>query len=120
MQGYKAEMIPDIKSQRAVVAMVNLAEHGKKGPVRLADLARRQYLSKQYFEPMFSKLKKAGLVTSTKGPGGGYQVSSIDVTVAEIVEAIQGKQPASGKGWGLVVKKVGAELKGTKLRDLLL
>ncbi len=118
--GIQAEMIPDIKSQRAVVAMINLAEHGKNGPVRLADLARRQYLSVKYFEPIFSKLKKAGLVVSVHGPGGGYQVPNVDINVAEIVEAIRGRQPTSEKGWGIVLKKIRAELRETKLRDLLI
>jgi len=110
----------DKRCKRAVVAMRDLAEHGKDRPVKLADLARRQHLSGSYYEQIFSKLKKAGLVAVVRGPGGGYQISNIDMSVDSIVEAISGKQPCSDRGWGVVVKKVGNELKGIKLRDLLL
>jgi len=110
----------DKRCKRAVVAMIDLAKHGKEGPVKLADLARRQHLSGSYYEQMFSKLKKAGLVAVVRGPGGGYQITNIDMSVVSIVEAISGKQPCSDKGWGVVVKKVGDVMRQTKLKDLLL
>ncbi len=113
-------MLINSKSKYAVIAMINLAKHSKQAPVSLADLAERQGLSNSYLEQLFSKLKKPGLVASVRGPGGGYELPSVDVSVAQIVEAINGRQPTSAKGWGFVVKKVGDELKEIKLRDLLL
>jgi Rrf2 family iron-sulfur cluster assembly transcriptional regulator len=80
------------KGRYAVMAMVDLArtgaEHG--GPVVLADIARRQEISLSYLEQLFSKLRRSGLVTSVRGPGGGYRLArpARDMGIAEIVLAV--------------------------------
>lgn len=78
------------KGRYAVTAMLDLALHGQQGPVSLAEISTRQEISLSYLEQLFSKLRKNGLVTSTRGPGGGYSVSRdlTDVAVSEIIGAV--------------------------------
>lgn len=78
------------KGRYAVTAMLDLALHGGSGPVSLADISIRQEISLSYLEQLFSKLRKNGLVVSTRGPGGGYSVARdlVDVPVSEIIGAV--------------------------------
>lgn len=78
------------KGRYAVTAMLDLALHGEKGPVPLAEISTRQEISLSYLEQLFSKLRKHNLVTSTRGPGGGYSVAGnlADVAVSQIIGAV--------------------------------
>jgi len=78
------------KGRYAVTAMLDLALHGDAGPVSLAEISTRQEISLSYLEQLFSKLRRSGLVTSTRGPGGGYSVSRelSNVAVSEIIGAV--------------------------------
>jgi Rrf2 family iron-sulfur cluster assembly transcriptional regulator len=78
------------KGRYAVTAMLDLAIHADKGPVSLADISKRQEISLSYLEQLFSKLRKSELVSSVRGPGGGYRLSrSLDsIFVAQIVDAV--------------------------------
>lgn len=78
------------KGRYAVTAMLDLALHGSSGPVSLAEISVRQEISLSYLEQLFSKLRRSGLVTSTRGPGGGYSVARqlSDVAVSEIIVAV--------------------------------
>ncbi len=60
------------KGRYAVTAMLDLALHGSNGPVSLADISGRQDISLSYLEQLFAKLRRNDLVTSVRGPGGGY------------------------------------------------
>lgn len=78
------------KGRYAVTAMLDLALHYHAGSVTLADIAERQGISLSYLEQLFAKLRRAGLVESVRGPGGGYNLarSPSEVSVAHIVLAI--------------------------------
>lgn len=78
------------KGRYAVTAMLDLAIRAQKNPVSLADISRRQGISLSYLEQLFAKLRKHDLVSSVRGPGGGYLLSrSADhVYVAEIIDAV--------------------------------
>ena len=79
------------KGRYAVMAMVDLAsQHGGTKPVSLADIAQRQAISLSYLEQLFAKLRRGGLVTSVRGPGGGYRLSrgAGEVRVADIIVAV--------------------------------
>ena len=81
------------KGRYAVTAMLDLALHYGKGPITLADISQRQGISLSYLEQLFSKLRKQGLVDSTRGPGGGYRLSraSTDIAVADVITAVDEK-----------------------------
>jgi Rrf2 family transcriptional regulator, iron-sulfur cluster assembly transcription factor len=83
------------RGRYAVMAMVDLATRQtigcECGPICLAEIANRQQLSLSYLEQLFGKLRRAGLVGSARGPGGGYRLarSSDTITVADIVSAVE-------------------------------
>jgi Rrf2 family iron-sulfur cluster assembly transcriptional regulator len=77
------------------MAMADLAGHvpdsnSQARPVALADIAERQDISLSYLEQLFAKLRRGGLVTSVRGPGGGYRLSrpSSDLRIADIIVAV--------------------------------
>ena len=78
------------KGRYAVTAMLDLALHGDQGPVSLADISARQEISLSYLEQLFSRLRRQKLVSSIRGPGGGYRLSrpAADVYIAEVVDAV--------------------------------
>lgn len=78
------------KGRYAVTAMLDVALHTQEGPVSLAEVARRQKLSLSYLEQLFSRLRRQGLVTSSRGPGGGYALSRepTAISVADIIVAV--------------------------------
>ena len=78
------------KGRYAVTAMLDLALHSENGPVTLAAISERQGISLSYLEQLFTRLRKHGLVSSTRGPGGGYSLSrsAFDIPVAAVVSAV--------------------------------
>jgi Rrf2 family transcriptional regulator, iron-sulfur cluster assembly transcription factor len=85
----KNYMILTTKGRYAVMAMIEIADEKTNRPVSLSVIAERQDISLSYLEQLFTKLKKAGIVKSIKGPGGGYILgkSSKEINVAEIIKA---------------------------------
>ena len=61
-----------------------------QNPVTLTEIATGQFLSLSYLEQLFGKLRRAGLVTSVRGPGGGYRLarSADTLPIADIVNAV--------------------------------
>jgi Rrf2 family iron-sulfur cluster assembly transcriptional regulator len=88
------------KGRYAVTAMLDLALHGDKSPVSLADISGRQEISLSYLEQLFAKLRRAGLVSSVRGPGGGYRLSrsGSEIFAAEIIDAVNEAVDATGCG----------------------
>ena len=78
------------RGRYAVTAMLDLAINGGSRPVSLADISGRQEISLSYLEQLFAKLRREQLVTSARGPGGGYRLarSGADIYVAEIIDAV--------------------------------
>lgn len=78
------------KGRYAVTAMLDVALYSNQGPVSLAEISDRQGISLSYLEQLFSRLRRQNLVTSVRGPGGGYllgrEMSAI--SIAEIVHAV--------------------------------
>lgn len=78
------------KGRYAVTAMLDLALHENQGPISLADISQRQAISLSYLEQLFAKLRKSSLVSSVRGPGGGYELhgKSETIFIAQIVDAV--------------------------------
>src|SRR5881398_2893503 len=78
------------KGRFAVTAMLDLALRQNRGPVTLAAISERQHISLSYLEQLFGKLRRAKLVSSVRGPGGGYNLAqqAQSITVASIVSAV--------------------------------
>lgn len=84
------------KGRYAVTAMIDIALNQEDGPITLALISQRQDISLSYLEQLFAKLKKAGLVTSARGPGGGYRLSRDcdQITISQIIHAVDEKLDA--------------------------
>lgn len=78
------------KGRYGVTAMLDLALNQHNGPINLADISQRQDISLSYLEQLFAKLRKHGLVTSVRGPGGGYLLGDekLNISIAQVVDAV--------------------------------
>ena len=78
------------KGRYAVMAMVDLARHAQTKPVSLSDIAARQEISLSYLEQLFARLRRAELVKSVRGPGGGYRLAlaPAQTAVSDIIRAV--------------------------------
>lgn len=78
------------KGRYAVMAMVDIGQNGEGRTVSLAEIAERQDISQEYLEQLFVKLRKAGLVQSARGPGGGYRLSreAVDIIIYDVIAAV--------------------------------
>jgi len=88
------------KGRFAVTAMVDLTQHGGKGPVTLAAISERQRISLSYLEQLFAKLRKNNVVASVRGPGGGYCLArpASKISIADIVLAVDEPLDATNCG----------------------
>ena len=78
------------KGRFAVNALIDLALREAAGPVALATISARQQVSLSYLEQLFSRLRRDGIVESTRGPGGGYSLGRApeEISVADIVSSV--------------------------------
>ena len=78
------------KGRYAVTAMLDVALKEHTGPVPLAEISERQGISLSYLEQLFSKLRQKELVSSVRGPGGGYKLgkSKSEISVSMIIDAV--------------------------------
>ncbi len=88
------------RGRYAVAAMLDIALHQRGTPARLADICHRQGISLSYLEQLFAQLRRAGLVASVRGPGGGYLLTrpSDCICVAEVIEAVRECMDATNCG----------------------
>ena len=78
------------KGRFAVTAMMDIALQEGVRPVALSEISERQNISLSYLEQLFGKLRRRALVTSVRGPGGGYRISqpTETITIGEIIRAV--------------------------------
>jgi len=78
--------------QYAIYGVFDLAYNGGAHPTRIQEVAQRQGIPTRYLEQIFQKLRRAGLVESKRGPGGGYSLarSAEEISLADILLAVQG------------------------------
>ena len=88
------------RSRFALIAITDVAVRSTKGPVTLASICERHGISLSYLEALFSALRRAGLVVSTRGPGGGYSLArnARDITVADVAQASEQRKAGPLKG----------------------
>ena len=88
------------KSPYALSALVELFRHGDRGPVPIAELARRREIPVQFLEQLFATLRRAGILRSHRGVKGGYTFArpGTEITVLEIVELLDGPVGAGATG----------------------
>jgi Rrf2 family iron-sulfur cluster assembly transcriptional regulator len=120
------------RGRYAVMAMVDLANQQilgcECGPVCLAEIAARQKLSQAYLEQLFGKLRRAGLVASARGPGGGYRLSrgTDAIAIADIIAAVEEPMPETDRPdcqtrdlWEELGRQIQFFLRGVTLADVV-
>jgi Rrf2 family iron-sulfur cluster assembly transcriptional regulator len=125
------------KGRFAVTAMVDLAMRQTRGPVTLAAISERQHISLSYLEQLFGRLRRRKLVSSVRGPGGGYRLAQPmqNMSVADIVIAVDEPLDATQCGgkencaddkrcmthdlWATLNKKMHEYLSSVSLADLV-
>ncbi|MCP3672332.1 MAG: Fe-S cluster assembly transcriptional regulator IscR [Gammaproteobacteria bacterium] len=126
------------KGRYAVTAILDLALHSGSGPITLADVAQRQGISLSYLEQLFARLRRRDLVSSVRGPGGGYMLSrgADEISVAEVITAVDenvdttrcgGAQNCQDNGpclthhlWHDLSDRIHEYLSGISLHDLVM
>ncbi len=90
------------KGRYAMVALADIALQPNDTLVILADISKRQDISLPYLEQLFVKLRRAGLVTSVRGPGGGYKLAHLpaEIRVVDVLSAVDETVDAMHKGAG--------------------
>lgn len=90
------------KGRYAMVALADIALQPADKLVALGDISQRQAISLPYLEQLFVKLRRAGLLESVRGPGGGYRLArpASEIRVAEILAAVDETVDAMHKGAG--------------------
>lgn len=90
------------KGRYAMVALADIALQPDGSLVSLGDIAERQSVSLPYLEQLFVKLRRAGLVVSVRGPGGGYRLAkpASEIRVVDILAAVDETVDAMHKGAG--------------------
>jgi len=85
-----------------MVALADIALQPTDTLVSLGDISRRQDISLPYLEQLFVKLRRAGLVESVRGPGGGYRLArpTSEIRVVEVLGAVDESVDAMHKGAG--------------------
>ena len=85
------------KGRFAVTAMIDLAMNAQGNAVKLNAISERQSISLSYLEQLFSKLRRAGLVESIRGPGGGYILGrpADSINIAQIITAAEDRLDAT-------------------------
>ncbi len=117
------------KGRFAVNAMIDLALREAAGPVALASISERQRISLSYLEQLFGGLRTAGLVQSSRGPGGGYRLGreARDISVADIVLAVDEREapgddrpgaPATAWLWLQLEEAMRQHMAGISLQSL--
>jgi Rrf2 family iron-sulfur cluster assembly transcriptional regulator len=119
------------KSRFAVTAMIDVALREDRGPVSLAAISERHQISLSYLEQLFSKLRQAGLVESTRGPGGGYSLGRVaeQISMADILSAVDAPTAEEAAGeqdswmssdlWSSVNNQMLTHLQSISLRQLV-
>ncbi|MGH2952391.1 MAG: RrF2 family transcriptional regulator [Solirubrobacterales bacterium] len=111
------------KSRYAVVAMAELARSGAR-PVPIAQVAERREMPVQFLEQLFSTLRRDGLLLSQRGVKGGYTLARPpeEITVLEVVQALDGKLGEEGKEaggiWAEGVDSLRAVFRETTIADI--
>lgn len=84
------------KGRYGLRALIDLAVYSEESAVSISSIAAREQISESYLEQLVAKLRKAGLVTSIRGAGGGYKLArpAQEISVGDILRALEGNLEA--------------------------
>lgn len=92
MEGERKKLKLSTKGRYGLRALIDLAQYSSGGPVSTASISARQDISERYLEQLMSMMKKAGLVKSIRGAGGGYVLAKdmCEISVGDVLRALEG------------------------------
>ena len=84
------------KGRYGLRALIDLALYSENEAASIASISARQQISESYLEQLIAKLRKAGLVVSVRGAGGGYRLAkpASEISVGDILRALEGSLDA--------------------------
>ena len=90
------------KGRYAIIALIDLVKNGSDRLVTLVEISQRQKISLAYLEQLFVKLRRAKIVVSVRGPGGGYKIARNTelIRISEILKAVDESMDAMSRGAG--------------------
>jgi Rrf2 family protein len=109
------------KSPYALAALVELYRCGDRGPVPIAELARRRDIPVQFLEQLFATLRRGGVLRSQRGVKGGYLFARApdEITVLELVELLDGPVGRGADGvFAEAAEAAGAVLSGSTVAEV--
>ena len=85
------------RARYGLKALIDLGLHCETEAVSIQSIAVRQNISDSYLEQLMAKLKKAGLVESTRGAGGGYRLGrpAAEISVGDVLRVLEGSLEAA-------------------------
>jgi Rrf2 family protein len=123
-----------LQFQYAICGVFDLAYNGRDEPVQVRVISERQAIPARYLEQIFRRLRQGGVLTSKRGPGGGYSLArpAAQITLRALVEAVEGPlaetfemEPAPEAGghrpdflWAELARSFGGVLDDTSIEDL--
>jgi Rrf2 family protein len=128
--------VPEVRATQqlkyAIYGIFDLAYHGSDRPIRIQEIGRRQRIPARYLEQIFQRLRRAGVVCSKRGPGGGYmlarppdEITLADVAIAlegSILSGIESDGEATGESpafvWSRIRETLESALEATSIADL--
>lgn len=124
-------MTTSVKGEYALHALLDLATQESNGPVKIAEIARRQKIPQKFLELILSGLKQGGFVESRRGADGGYMLARTAdaITVGEVLRHIEGSRSAGARSrkrvetpfsdmWSRVDRSISAVIDHTTFADL--
>ncbi len=130
------QMRLSLQVQYAICGSFDLAYNGGGEPVQIRVISERQAIPSRYLEQIFQRLRRAGLIRSKRGPGGGYTLARLpsEISLHEIVEALEGPlsealemdSPSNGASpgfrpdfaWNTLAEQLSGVLAATSLETL--
>ncbi|MEO1025570.1 MAG: Rrf2 family transcriptional regulator [Pseudomonadota bacterium] len=90
------------KGRYALVALIDIAFHQKDGLVSIIEVSKRQCISDMYLEQLFAKMRRSGVLSAVRGPGGGYRLArpASEIRIGEVLAAVDEPVDALTKGAG--------------------
>jgi Rrf2 family protein len=120
-----------VKGEYALHALFDLVTQESNGPVKIADIARRQKIPQKFLELILSSLKQGGFVESRRGADGGYLLArpSDAITIGEVLRHIDGARDSGARSrkrietpfsgmWVQVDRAISAVIDHTTFADL--
>lgn len=116
------------KSRYAVSALMHLAIHNAAGAVPLAEVSECQGISMSYIDQIFWRLRRAGLVKGTPGPGGGYRLGrpADEISIGEVIALMDAERPVRAANsamaerlWAELSKQIETYLRSISLADFV-